>query len=98
MAKAYWFSIYRSVSKPAALGEYAKLAGPAIMAGGGRFVVRGIPTKVAEHGLMQRTVLIEFDGIDRAIATYEGAAYQAALRLLGHDAVEREIRFIEGLE
>ncbi len=35
MAKAYWFSVYRSISNPAALAEYAKLAGPAITAGGG---------------------------------------------------------------
>jgi uncharacterized protein (DUF1330 family) len=98
MAKAYWFSIYRSISDAEALDAYAKLAGPAIIAGGGRFLVRGTPTQVAEHGLMQRTVLIEFPSMDDAIAAYESPAYQTALHALGKDAVEREIRFVEGAE
>ena len=42
MAKGYWITFYRSVSNPAALAEYAKLAGPAIQAGGGRMLSRGI--------------------------------------------------------
>ena len=41
MAKGYWISAYRSISNPAALADYAKLAGPAIQAGGGRFLGRG---------------------------------------------------------
>ena len=41
MAKAYWIACYRSISNPAALADYAKLAGPAIIAGGGRFLARG---------------------------------------------------------
>ena len=45
MAKAYWVTQYRSVSDPEALAAYAKLAGPAIEAGGGRFVLRGMPVK-----------------------------------------------------
>jgi uncharacterized protein (DUF1330 family) len=98
MTKGYWFSIYRSVAKPDALAAYAKLAGPAIAAGGGRFIVRGTPSKVAEKGLMQRIVLIEFNSLAQAIATYESTAYQAALGVLGHDAVDREIRFVEGAE
>ena len=45
MAKAYWISCYRSISNPEALAAYAKLAGPAIQAAGGRFIVRGTPAK-----------------------------------------------------
>jgi hypothetical protein len=42
MAKAYWVATYKSVSNPDALAEYAKLAGPAIAAGGmGRGPVEG---------------------------------------------------------
>lgn len=37
MPKAYWVNCYRSVSNPAAVAEYAKLAAPAIAAGGGAF-------------------------------------------------------------
>src|SRR5579875_436551 len=95
MAKGYWITLYRSVSNPAALAEYAKLAGPAIQAGGGRFLVRGMPAKTYEAGLNQRTVVIEFDSLDAAIQTYESSAYQAAVRLL-QGAAERDVRFVAG--
>ena len=45
MAKGYWVTFYRSIKNPAALAEYAKLASPAIEAGGGKMLVRGVPTK-----------------------------------------------------
>ena len=41
MAKGYWISWYRSISNPAALAEYAKLAVPALQAAGGRTIVLG---------------------------------------------------------
>ncbi len=95
MAKGYWITLYRSVSKPDALAEYARLAGPAIQAAGGRFLVRGIPTKVVEAGINDRTVIIEFDSVEKAIATYQSPEYQAALKALGGAAV-RDMRFVEG--
>ena len=96
MAKAYWICFYESVSNTAALGEYAKLAGPAIQAGGGRFLGRGEPAKTYESGKAQRTVVIEFPSVEAATSTHDGAAYQAALRALGNGAV-RDIRILEGL-
>lgn len=96
MAKAYWITFYREVRKPEALAAYAKLAGPAIAAAGGRMLARGMPAEAREAGLLQRTVLIEFDTLEKARAAYESPAYRAALALLG-DAVDRDIRFIEQL-
>lgn len=96
MANAYWVSTYRSVSDPVKLAAYAQLAGPAITAGGGRFLARGEPAKVYEQGLKQRTVLVEFDSVEQAIATHDSPGYQAALAALG-DGAEREIRIIEGI-
>lgn len=95
MKKGYWISIYRSVSNVEALAAYGKLAGPAIVAGGGRFLVRGMPAKTYEAGLNQRCVVIEFDSLEKAIATFESAEYQAAKRLL-EGAVERDVRMAEG--
>ena len=46
MGKAYWVAAYRSVSNPEALAAYAKLAGPAIIASGGRILARGVPALV----------------------------------------------------
>lgn len=97
MAKAYWIAFYRSIKKPDALAAYAKLAAPAVQAGGGRFLVRGMPAKVYEAGLNQRTVMIEFDSLEKAIATHDSPGYQAALKVLGKDAVERELRIVEGV-
>jgi uncharacterized protein (DUF1330 family) len=96
MPKAYWVSAYRAVKDTDKLTAYAKLAGPALAAGGGRFLARGEPAKVYEHGLKQRTVLIEFDSVEQAIAAHDSPGYQAALDALG-DGAEREIRIIEGL-
>jgi uncharacterized protein (DUF1330 family) len=96
MAKGYWVVFYRSVSDTAALTEYGKLAGPAIQEGGGRFLSRGMPAKTFEAGLNERSVVVEFDSVEQAIAAYESPAYQAALKVLGR-AAERDIRFLEGV-
>jgi uncharacterized protein (DUF1330 family) len=97
MAKGYWVTFYRKITNAGALAEYAKLAGPAIEAGGGKFLARGVPTKVYEAGLKERAVLIEFESVKQAIATFEGARYQAAAKLLV-GAAERDIRIVEGAE
>ena len=96
MAKAYWICFYRSISNPDAIAEYAKLAGPAIQNGGGRFLARGLPSKTYEAGKNQRTVVIEFESVQQATTTFESPAYEAACRVIG-GAAERDIRIIEGL-
>ncbi len=86
MAKAYWISTYRSISNPDALAAYAKLAGPALTAAGGRFLARGMPAQVYEAGIQQRTVLIEFDSVEAARAAHDSPAYQEALAALAGGA------------
>jgi uncharacterized protein (DUF1330 family) len=97
MAKAYWISAYRSIRDPEALAAYARLAGPALQAAGGRFLARGLPAQVYESGVDQRTVLIEFDSVAQAIAAHDSPAYQQALRALGNGA-DRDLRIVEGVE
>jgi uncharacterized protein (DUF1330 family) len=96
MKKAYWVSTYHSISNPDSMAAYAKLAGPALEAAGGRFLARGVAKQVYEAGLMQRTVLIEFDSVEAAVAAHDSPAYQEALRALANGAV-RDIRILEGL-
>ncbi len=96
MAKAYWVTCYRSISDPEALAAYAKLAGPALAAAGGRFLARGNAANAYEAGLTERIVLIEFDSVERAVAAHESDAYQAALKVFGQ-AAERDMRIVEGL-
>ena len=96
MAKAYWVATYRSISNPEALAAYAKLAGPAIQAAGGRFLARGTAAKAYEAGVLQRTVIIEFDSVQQAVATHDGPGYQAALKALAGGA-DRDMRIVEGV-
>ncbi len=96
MAKAYWVATYRSISNPEALAGYAKLAGPAIQAAGGRFLARGTAAKAYEAGVLQRVVIIEFDSIANATAAHDSPGYQEALRVLGN-AVDRDLRIVEGV-
>jgi len=97
MAKAYWISAYRSISNPEALAAYAKLAGPALTAAGGKFLARNEAAAIKEAGVKQRTVLIEFESVDAALAAYNSPAYQEAIRALGTGAAERDIRIVEGI-
>ena len=93
MAKGYWITCYRSVTDEPTLANYARVAGPAIEAHGGRFLARGNPVKAYEAGLNQRLVIIEFESVKKAIEAYESPEYQTALALLRNSA-ERDVRII----
>jgi uncharacterized protein (DUF1330 family) len=96
MAKAYWITCYRQISDPVKLAAYAKLAGPSIEAGGGRFLARGTAAKTYEAGQTERTVLIEFDSVEHAIAVHDSPGYQQALAALQGGAV-RDVRIVSGV-
>ncbi len=97
MPKAYWIAAYRAVHDPEALAAYAKLAVPALQKAGARILARGNPAQVYDDGLDLRTVLIEFDSVAQAVAAHDSPGYQEALRVLG-DAVDRDLRIIEGVD
>jgi uncharacterized protein (DUF1330 family) len=97
MAKGYWVSCYRAIKNPDALAEYAKLAGPAIVEGGGTFLARGGRIEAFEAGVKERTVVVEFPSFEQALATHDGPGYQAALEKL-KGAAERDFRVIEGVD
>jgi uncharacterized protein (DUF1330 family) len=96
MAKGYWITTYRAIKHPEKLAAYAKLAGPAVEAMGGRYVVRGSPSKAFENGQMERVVVSEFDSVAAAIAAHDSPGYQAALVALD-DGADRDIRIVEGV-
>ncbi|HZZ04738.1 DUF1330 domain-containing protein [Paraburkholderia sp.] len=97
MSKGYWVTVYRATKDPSKLAAYAQLAGPAVAAANGKFIVRGSADEVREQGLKERTVVIEFPTYEQAIAAYESDAYKKALEALG-DAVERDLRIVRGAE
>ena len=97
MANAYWVATYRSISNPDALAEYAKLAGPAIQAGGGRFLARGTAAKAYEKGVIQRVVVIEFQfGLFLAVLVFALFFALGFARLRVAPGLERVVGFVAG--
>jgi uncharacterized protein (DUF1330 family) len=96
MAKGYWVSAYRKIVKPEQVLEYSKLAVVAIQEGGGRSLARNTAAMTQGDGIKERTVLVEFDSLDQAVAAFNSAKYQEALKVLG-DACERDFRIVEGV-
>ena len=96
MAKGYLVVTYRAISDQEKWAAYAKLAAPAIQKAGGRYIVRGMPSKTYEKGMNQRVVILEFDSVEKATAAHESPDYQVALRALGNGA-DRDMRLVEGL-
>src|ERR1700730_3390906 len=83
MPKAYAVVTYRSISDAEKLAAYAKLAGPAVAPFGARFLARGIAAVAREHGVKERTVVVEYPSLDKARSAYASPAYAEALKALG---------------
>ncbi|HEY6923955.1 MAG TPA: DUF1330 domain-containing protein [Steroidobacteraceae bacterium] len=96
MPKAYWVVCYREIKDPAKLAAYGKLAVPAVRNAGGRVLARADAVKAYEAGQLERTVVIEFDSVEHAVAAHDTPAYQAALKELEGAAV-RDLRVVPGL-
>jgi uncharacterized protein (DUF1330 family) len=77
--------------------RYAKLALPAITPFEARFLARGNAVVAREHGLKERTVVVEYPSLEKAIAAHDSAAYAEALKALG-DGTVRDFRIVEGVE
>lgn len=90
---AYWICVYKAVHDPDKVAAYAELAGPALREAGGRFLARGNPEAIFELGETTRTVVIEFDSVEAALAAHDSDDYQAALRALG-DGADRDLRVV----
>jgi uncharacterized protein (DUF1330 family) len=97
MPKAYWVVCYRSISDPQKLAAYAKLALAATAPFGARILARGSAADAYEHGVKERTVIVEYPSLEKATASYGSPAYGEALKALGDGAV-RDVRIVEGLE
>ena len=82
----------------AAVKAYGELAMPALQSFGGRFLTRSMSQVEAhEAGLQLRTVVVEFDSYDTALAARNSEAYQKALQALGSGA-ERDFCIVEGVQ
>ena len=94
--KGYWVVCYESVSNPASVSEYAKLAATALEALGGRVIVGSKPAKTHEAGIDQSVVIVEFENLEKAIAAYQSDLFSPALDVLDN-AAQRDFRIVKGL-
>ena len=90
-----WTSQRLQVEHVVALGRIQTGRVRIAASSGGRFLARSVAAKAYEDGKVDRTVLIEFDSVDQAVAVHDSAAYQAALALLDGGAV-RDLRIVPG--
>ena len=76
------------VTDPAGYEEYRKLAGPAVAAYGGKFLVRGGKTATLEGNWHpRRIVVLEFPSVQRAEAWWASEEYRAARAIRQRSAV-----------
>lgn len=97
MSKGYWVVAYRSISDPEKAAAYVKLAVPVVEKAKGRFLTLGGQVVAHGAGVAERTVVIQFDSFEQAVATYESEDYQKALTVLS-DGAERDFRIVEGTD
>jgi uncharacterized protein (DUF1330 family) len=94
--KAYWITRCR-VHNADEYNEYIKLAGPAITKFGGTFLVRGGDQIELEGGPFERTVLVEFDSMEKAEFCYQSDDYQEAL-MHSKNSSNRHVVLVKGVE
>lgn len=97
MPKGYMISAHRSPADPKKAAAYKELAKPALEAFGAKYLAAADHVVAKENGVAERTILIEFESFEAAVAAFESDAYQEALRALDGGA-DRDIRLFEGLE
>jgi uncharacterized protein (DUF1330 family) len=91
---AYWIA-HSTVTDAERYGEYARRAGVAIAAHGGKFLARGGRYVRLEGMDRPRHVLIEFPSVEAAEACYKSPAYQEALGF-AKGASDRDVLIVEG--
>lgn len=77
MAKGYWIA-HVDVDDMETYKKYVSANAAPFAEFGARFLVRGGQREVREGTARKRTVVIEFDSYESALACYESPAYQAA--------------------
>jgi uncharacterized protein (DUF1330 family) len=97
MKKGYWVVAYRNDSDTEAMKAYAALVGPIVAAAGAKPLVRGLPAEATEVGEVKRTVVLEFESLQKALDTYHSPEYAQAKAALG-TVIERDFRIVEGAE
>lgn len=77
MAKGYWVA-HVDVDDMETYKKYVAANAAPLTEYGARFLIRGGQHQVREGSAKSRTVVIEFDSYETALACYESVGYQAA--------------------
>ncbi len=96
MNKGYWIAIYKKIENQENLGNYGKKATQAIVAHGGKPLVRGGKYVTLEGNNIPRTVIREFENYDAAVACYNSKEYQDAWAL-AKSTTFRDLEIVEGV-
>ena len=94
--KAYWIA-HVDIADPDHYSQYTQRAPKAFAEFGGRFLARGGRSEAMEgRKAPQRSVVIEFDSFEQAVACYHSAAYQEA-KSYREEWAKAEIIIVEGV-
>jgi uncharacterized protein (DUF1330 family) len=80
MKKGYWM-VSVDVTDPENYPQYVAANRVAFEKYGARFLARGGRNEIVEGAAGARNVIIEFDSFEQALACYNSAEYQQALKL-----------------
>jgi len=95
--KAYWIA-HVDVTDPDQYSQYTQRAPSAFALYGGRILARGGRSEAMEgRSTPQRSVVIEFDSYELAVACYHSALYQEA-RGYREGVALAEVIIVEGVE
>ena len=96
MPKGYILAAHRSPANSEKREAYIKLALPAIASAGGKFIAQTTDIIAKENGKNERTGLVEFESLEKAIQAYNSRDYQKALKSLDNGS-DRDLRIFEGI-
>ncbi|MCU1734717.1 MULTISPECIES: DUF1330 domain-containing protein [unclassified Pseudomonas] len=95
--KAYWIA-HVDVTDPQQYQQYTQRAPAAFAAFGGKLLARGGRSEAMEgRATPQRSVVIEFESYDKAVACYRSAQYQEACGFR-QGVAKAEVIIVEGYE
>ncbi|MDO8299745.1 DUF1330 domain-containing protein [Lacisediminimonas sp.] len=101
MKKAYIIAEI-TVTDPAGYAEYGPMASASVAEHGGRFLVRGGQREQregadAQHSNALRTVIVEFDSLEKARGWYESVEYTKAIAVRQANSIGR-LCIVEGFQ
>ena len=95
MAKGYWIATQNNIPEPNKYSAYAKVP---LNEFNGKIVIAGSTETGIEDGLIGlRSVIVEFDTYETALAAYNSASYQKAIMELD-GTLKRDFRIIRGAD